>query len=82
MDTLPYGNDVDGTLPMPMSPTSLPADVAAAVAREFRDIDVATNNPAPTENDVPEEPVPQLNYCILLIVSQLVRILVSCFCSI
>ena len=65
VDTLPYGNDADGTLPMPMSPTSLPAAVASAVAQESRDIDAVASNAVPSANDVPEEPVPQFNYCIL-----------------
>ena len=65
VDTLPYGNDADGTLPMPMSPTSLPAAVASAVAQESRDIDAAASNTVPSANDVPEEPVPQFNYCLL-----------------
>ena len=62
MDTLPYGSDAAGTLPMPVSPTStsLPADVAAAVARESREIEEVTKPSVPGENAVPEAPVPVL----------------------
>ena len=63
-DSLPYGGDLDGTIPMHLDQQSLPADVALSLERESKnaqaEFEERLNNAASQKSDdlQPEEPVP------------------------
>ena len=57
MDSLPYGFDSDGTLPMDVDSQTLPAEVAIAIEREPDQVNSAPEILGP-EDPKAEEPVP------------------------
>ena len=57
MDSLPYGFDADGTLPMEIDSKALPAEVAIALEREREQVDSDPEISVPEDPEA-EEPVP------------------------
>ena len=65
LDSLPYGFDADGTLPMDLGSDTLPAEVAIALEREPEQVD---SDPEISAADGPEaeEPVPLPQFFLTL----------------